>query len=85
MKKLGHLQLEFLEDHAEISKDIFKSKFSDGSEIVVNYSDKPFGYGGDTIAPMDYKLFKPAPVAKKEKHENFKELSATEVAGNRQQ
>jgi len=85
MKKLGYLQLEFLEDHAEISKDVFKSKFSDGSEIVVNYSDKPFVYGGDTIASMDYKLFKPAPVAGKAKHENFKELSATEVAGNRQQ
>lgn len=58
--KLKHLQLEFLEDHSEIAKDVFLSKYSDGSEILFNYSDKPYKYRSETIEPMKYKLYKPS-------------------------
>ena len=55
-----YLQYEFMESHDEIAKDVFVTKYSDGSEIVCNYTDKAFVYRGKTVKIMDYKLLKPA-------------------------
>ncbi len=61
---LKYLQYEFMDFHGEIAKDVFVTKYSDGSEIVTNYSDKEYNYKGKGIVKsMDYKLFK-APTAK---------------------
>lgn len=57
---LKYLQLEFMDFHGEIAKDVFLTRFSDGSRIVTNYSDKEFNYKGKGIVkPKDYMLFKP--------------------------
>ncbi len=58
-----YLQYEFMEFHDEIAPNVFVTKYSDGSRIVSNYSDKPFAYKGETVPALDYKLIKP--VAKK--------------------
>ncbi len=58
-KQLSYLQYEFMDDHRELSPDVFLTVYSDGSEIVTNYTDKAFQYKGATVNPMDYKLFKP--------------------------
>ncbi|MDY6069446.1 MAG: DUF5696 domain-containing protein, partial [Opitutales bacterium] len=60
MKELGYLQYEFMQDHSQIADNVFKSVFSDGSEIITNYSKTPFEYRGELVAPMAYRLFKPS-------------------------
>ena len=54
---LKHLQYEYLEDHAEIAPDVFRSRYSNGEEVVCNYTDKPFAYGGAAVAPFAYGIF----------------------------
>ena len=65
VKKYAYLQLEYLDEHREIAKDVFRCAYSDGSEMVFNYSSAPFVYGDIEIAPMSYALKKPAPFWKK--------------------
>lgn len=56
---LKYLQYEFMDDHREISPNVFLTVYSDGSEIVTNYSQDGYSYNGETIPARDYKLFKP--------------------------
>ena len=58
-KPLRYLQLEFMDYHAELAKDVYITKYSDGSEIVTNYTKEPFTYKNQTVPASDYKLFKP--------------------------
>ena len=48
------LQRELMESHEEISKDVFLVKYSDGTEIVCNYTDTPFKYRGKSIKSLSY-------------------------------
>jgi hypothetical protein len=57
---LKHLQYEFMDHHDEIAKDVFLTRYSDGSEIVTNYSGKDFRYRGRTVRSLDYALFRPS-------------------------
>ena len=59
-KPLRYLQLEFMDYHGELAKDVYITKYSDGSEIVTNYTKEPFTYKNQTVPATDYKLFKPA-------------------------
>ncbi|MBR1587317.1 MAG: hypothetical protein IJ658_03230, partial [Kiritimatiellae bacterium] len=52
-----HLQFEYLEDHAEIAPDVFRSRYANGEEVVCNYMDKPFVYNGAAVAPFAYGIF----------------------------
>ena len=54
---LKHLQFEYLEDHAEIAPDVFRSRYSNGEEVVCNYTDKPFAYHGTAVASFAYGIF----------------------------
>ena len=45
--------------HGEIAEAVFLTRYADGSEIVTNYSDRPFTHRRRTIGPKDYRLFKP--------------------------
>ncbi len=59
-QKLKYLQLEFMDFHDAIAPDVFLTVYSDGSKTVTNYSDKPFTYEGQSVAPLSYRLYKPA-------------------------
>ena len=37
-KKLSYLQLEFMEDHREISDGVFETRYSDGTSIITDYN-----------------------------------------------
>ena len=56
--QLQYLQYEFMEDHRKLADGVFRIRYSDGSVIVVNYTDKPFEYKKGVVAAKDYKLFK---------------------------
>ncbi len=58
-KKLSYLQLEYMDFHDEIADNVFVSRYSDGSEIVSNYTDMPFKYKGQEVASKSYRLYRP--------------------------
>ena len=47
-----------MEYHDELAPDVFITKYSDGSEMVSNYTDKPYKYKGQDDKPLDYVLYK---------------------------
>ena len=57
-QKLKYLQFRFFVFHDEIAPDVFLSRWDNGDEIISNYTDKPFVYKGETVKPVDYRLFK---------------------------
>lgn len=56
---LKYLQYEFIQKHETVAENITRTTYSDGSEVVTNFSDKPFEYKGEIVAAKDFKLFKP--------------------------
>ena len=47
-----------MQSHDEIAKDVYLVKYSDGSEMVCNYSKEPYKYKGATAKSMDYALIR---------------------------
>jgi len=58
-RPMKRLQYEFMEAHDEIAPDVFRTTYSDGSEVVCNYSRQPFAYRGEAVPALDYKLVRP--------------------------
>ena len=58
---MKYLQYEFMDFHGELAKDVFITKYSDGSEVASNYTNADFIYKGKSVKPMDYRLYKPEP------------------------
>ena len=56
---LKYLQYEFIQKHETVAENVTRTAYSDGSEIVTNFSDKPFEYKGEIVPAKDFKLFKP--------------------------
>lgn len=55
---LAPLQFEFMEQHEQIADGVFRTAFSNGSEIIANYSVGVFRHKGKPVQPMGYTLFK---------------------------
>ena len=55
-QKLKHLQLEFVESHDEIAPGVFRTGYSNGEAVVVNYTKAPFDFGGSTVAAEGWLL-----------------------------
>lgn len=53
-EKLKDLQYEFMDRHDMIAENVFRTGYSDGTEIIVNYGEKPFLYKNKNIPPMAY-------------------------------
>ncbi|MDR1965020.1 MAG: DUF5696 domain-containing protein [Planctomycetaceae bacterium] len=51
---IRHLQYEFMESHEFITENVSRTTFSDGTNIVSNYSDIDFDYNGQTVKSMGY-------------------------------
>ena len=58
MKKLGYLQYEFLDENRELAPEVFLSRWSDGSEVICNYSSEPYTYKGREVQSLSYELYK---------------------------
>lgn len=57
-RPLAYLQYETLDIHEELSENVCRSVFSDGTQIVCNYSDEPFPYEGQIVNANDYLVIK---------------------------
>ena len=53
---LADLQLEFMEQHEMLAPDVFRTAFSNGAEIIINYGASAFSYKDKTVQPMQYML-----------------------------
>ena len=53
-KTLQHLQLCTLDDNFELAKGVKCSIFSDGTRVVVNYTNELYTYEGMTVEPENY-------------------------------
>ena len=50
----SHLQTEFMEEHEMLAPNVSRTVYSDGSEIVANYSSDDFAYRGRTVRSLSY-------------------------------
>lgn len=57
---LKYLQYEFMDEHKALAPSVYLTRYSDGSETVVNYSGDKFPYRGRVVNPQSFELFKPA-------------------------
>lgn len=57
-KKMGFLQLEFIENHEEIASNVYATTYSDNSRVIVNYSKKPYITKRIKVAPFRCELEK---------------------------
>ena len=55
---LADLQLEFMEQHEQLAPDVFRTAFSNRSEIISNYGPAAYPYKGKSVEPMGYLLFR---------------------------
>ncbi len=54
---LSDLQFEFMEQHEQLAPEVFRTAFSNGSEIISNYGVQAFTYKGQAVEPLSYKRF----------------------------
>ncbi len=52
-----YLQYEFMDFHGEVAPQVFVSRYSDGSEVITNYTKEPFKYKGKRVPAEDFMLF----------------------------
>ena len=55
----ARLQTEFMDRHERVDTDVYRTVYSDGSEIVCNYRQTAFVYKGRTVAPLRHILIGP--------------------------
>ncbi len=53
-QEIRDLQYEFLEDHKTIADGVVLTRYSNGSEVVINYNDTPYQAGSVTVPPKSY-------------------------------
>lgn len=58
--RLRHLQMEFIDDHAEVANGVFRTRYANGESVFVNYTDAPCDVDGATVGPKDWILLKEA-------------------------
>lgn len=44
--------------HESLNRDVYKTVYSDGTLILVNYGEQSFTFGGKAVNPMDYLVIK---------------------------
>lgn len=57
LEEYGYLQYEFMDDHCELAEKVFRTTWSDGTELICNYSPESFNYKDVEVQPMNYKYF----------------------------
>ena len=45
-----------MDDHRELAPGVFLTRYSNGEELITNYSPEPFAYRGRSVKPMGNEL-----------------------------
>jgi hypothetical protein len=61
--RLGSMMHLFIEDHRQLAEQVFATVYEDGRQVIVNYSARPFCYGGTEVAAHDYAVVSVSPAA----------------------
>lgn len=56
---MSRLQMLFMDQHTILEDGVNLVRYSDGTEIVCNYTDLPYTYREKTVPPLDYVLIDP--------------------------
>lgn len=56
-KPMRYLQKELMQSHEYLTNGVARVAYADGSEIVCNYTDKPYAYRKKSVGPVSYELF----------------------------
>ena len=56
-RRLSHLQYAFMDEHRELAKNVFLTRYSNGEEIIVNYSERPFDWRGRTVGAKQFEHY----------------------------
>lgn len=51
-RELADLQFEFMEEHEELSATLVRVLYSNGDELLINYSEENAQYGGVELPPL---------------------------------
>ena len=54
----AHLQLEFIDDHEKLADGVFRTTWSGGESLVVNYNQEPVTARGVSVPALGLKLFR---------------------------
>ena len=55
---LKYLQYQLMVYHKELAEGVTLTRYENGDEVVVNYTQQPFSYKGEAISARNYKLLK---------------------------
>ncbi len=55
LAQYGYLQYEFMEDHCEIAPQVYRTLWSDGTELICNYTSESYIYNGVEVSALDYR------------------------------
>lgn len=58
LKEYGYIQYLTMEDHHSLAEGVYRTLFSDGTVTICNYSETPFTFKGEEIAPESWKVFR---------------------------
>ena len=53
---LSRLQLEYMEGHDQLAPGVFRTVYSDGTEVVTNYGESEYAYKGQPVQPKGYRV-----------------------------
>ena len=56
-RSLRHLQLEFIREHVRLAPQVFATRYENGEEVVVNYSDTPFAWRGRDVPSLGFEVY----------------------------
>lgn len=55
---MKHLVYEFIDRHDRLAENVFRTRWENGEEVVVNYSDDtPYRYRGRAVRPLGYAFY----------------------------
>lgn len=50
-------QLEFIREHVRLAPQVFATRYDNGEEVVVNYSDTPFAWRGRDVPSLGFEVY----------------------------
>ncbi|MBR4652829.1 MAG: hypothetical protein IKO72_05665 [Kiritimatiellae bacterium] len=55
-RRLRHLQLEYVDAHEELAPGVFRTGYSNGESVIVNYTAAPYAFRGKTVDAQGWRL-----------------------------
>ena len=57
--QITRLQTEMIENHEQLSADVYRTQYTDGSQVIVNYGDTDYTSGNTTVYGQSFTVVNP--------------------------